>query len=202
VCHLLRQREVLKILTIKYIYSKRYQWKFKLKLINLMKRGWRKREQRKMVCDYWAYFSLSFIAPCGCVPNRFSSLSENIYQGATKLRTIYWVLKDFLLNWHYWYISELIGESRWACVLKRLSKCGLCCEQGIKSVIKNFRDWLCHLVKNYLWIFWSPSPSKQSLPRVCTVPRASAIFNASWKACSVRVFSTVCLSVLSWIVER
>jgi hypothetical protein len=31
------------------------------------------------------------------------------------------------------------------------------------------------------------------LPRVCTVPRASAIFlNASWKSSSVRVISTAC----------
>jgi hypothetical protein len=28
--------------------------------------------------------------------------------------------------------------------------------------VHTFRDWCCHLVKNYLWTYWPPSPSKQS----------------------------------------
>jgi hypothetical protein len=35
-------------------------------------------------------------------------------------------------------------------------------------------------------------PRSSPLLSVCTVPRASAILNASWKSCPVRVFSTAC----------
>jgi hypothetical protein len=40
----------------------------------------------------------------------------------------------------------------------------------------SFRDWCCHLVKNYLWAYWPPSPSKQSASGHYSVPSAFASF--------------------------
>jgi hypothetical protein len=42
-------------------------------------------------------------------------------------------------------------------------------------------------------------PRSSPLPRVFTVPSASAILNAFWKSCSVRVFSTGCLDHLNCV---